>query len=275
MTNTTITNTDSIFIPTASYGQPSSDQWRDFTVIYGCVSVGNVPQLAIDLLVSTLTELLDCRLAGHLYSTALMPLVGPDAYRYGGQSLTTSAQVYVCVSRRLLIIQQRTPVYRELRKEFYDSLTKWLAACHVRHVLVLSSSFLEHLASALDSGDYYAIKCITNKSFKDTVGKNASAKWPTVERVDPFTLQPKPDGVMHLPGSGGLRDVLKWLDKQQIASTGLVIYCSEGDNRPHSFAFINAINQWLSLVDFQTFKSWITPFSWRQLFGDEPPVSIY
>jgi len=268
---------DSIFVPIG--GRPmsaGSDQWTGYTAIYGCVSVGNVPQLAIDLLVSTLLDANTCRPVGHLYSPALMPLSGPDAYRFGGQSLTTSAQVYESADRKLLIIQQRTPLYKELRKEFYEAFTKWLGAYRLKRVLILSSSFIEHLASALDSGDCYPMKYMTNATgAQHPVDPN----WQPVERVDAFTLQASADGVLHLPGSGSLQELLKWLDKRGVPGVGLVLYCSEGDNRPHSQALLNAVNRWLNIVDFKTtdpkMKSWIVPFSWRQLFGDEPPTHIY
>ena len=81
---------DTVFLPIGD--PPTVDHWSDFTVIYGCVSVGNVPQLTIDLIISTLIELNDCRLIGYIYSPSLMPMAGPDPYRFGGKSLATSCQ---------------------------------------------------------------------------------------------------------------------------------------------------------------------------------------
>ncbi|CAG2118153.1 unnamed protein product [Medioppia subpectinata] len=276
-TNTVTLDTDSVFVPIAS-GSSGDNEWSEHTVIYGCVSVGNVPQLAIDLLVSTLIESRECRLVGHLYSPALMPLSGPDPYRFGGQTLATSAQVFECKARKLLIIQQRTPLYKESRQQFFDSLAKWLSTAGVKRVVLLSSSFIEHLVEALDSGDCYPIKCLPNETHSRAADQTLATNWRAVARVDPFTLQPSPDGRIHLPGSGSLKELLKSMDKTGVSAIGLVLYCSEGDNRPHSYAFANAVNQWLSLIDFKTtagVKTWIVPFSWRHLFGEEPPKEIY
>src|ERR1700712_4018896 len=83
---------NSIFVPLSERKTDSGDQWTDFTVLYGCVSVGNVPQLTIDLIISTLIELNDCQLCGYIYSPSLMPMSGPDPYRFGGQLMATSCQ---------------------------------------------------------------------------------------------------------------------------------------------------------------------------------------
>ena len=87
-----MTDKNDIFVPLSNRKTGSGDQWTDSTVLYGCVSVGNVPQLTIDLIISTLIESEDCQLCGHIYSPSLMPLSGPDPYRFGGQSLATSCQ---------------------------------------------------------------------------------------------------------------------------------------------------------------------------------------
>lgn len=100
-----------------------------------------------------------------------------------------------------------------------------------------------------------------------------------VERVDAFTLQPSAEGVIHLPGSGSAKDLLKHMDKHQLPAISLVLYCSEGDNRPHAHAMSSTINRWLNLIDFESsglkVKSWVVPISWRLLFGDEPPENIF
>ena len=132
--------------------------------------------------------------------------------------------------------------------------------------------------SALDSGDSYPIKHLKNQSYAEE-DQYLSQNVKPVERVDAFTLQPSVDGVVHLPGSGWAKELLKHMDKHKIAGIGLVLYCSEGDNRPHSYALAATVNRWLNLVDFNSTdsktKTWVIPFSWRLLFGAEPPLTIF
>lgn len=257
----------------------STEDWNDYTLLIPCVSVGNVPQLTTDLLISTLIEANDCQLCGYIYSSALMPLSGPDPYRINGQIIATSSQLFECNERKLLIIQQRTPLFKELRKEFYESLSKWLSRHRLNRILILTSSFIEHLVSALTSGDCYPLKYLTNKTFKeDEQQLKEYLKCESVERVDEFSLESTPEGVIHIPGSGSAKSLLKQFDKYSIPAIALVLYCSEGDNRPHAFSFADRINEWLNLIDNKSSdkkKPWIVPFSWRLLFGDEAPKTIY
>ncbi len=166
-----------------------------------------------------------------------------------------------------------------MRKEFYDSLTKWLSSHQFKRVVILTSSFIQHLVPTLASGDCYPFRYLLNKTLnKDENQMKESLKLESVERVDKFTLEPSPQGIIHLPGSGFAKALLKRLDNYNIPGMALVLYCSEGDNRPHAFAFADRLNQWLNLIDSKTYdknKSWIVPFSWRLLFGEDAPKTLY
>jgi hypothetical protein len=77
-----------------------------------------------------------------------------------------------------------------------------------------------------------------------------------------------------LPGSSFAKALLKRLDNYKIPGMALVLYCSEGDSRPHAFAFTDRLNHWLNLIDSKIYdknKSWIVRFSWRLLFGEDAP----
>ena len=53
-----------------------------------CVSVGNVAQLAVDLLINTLS----LSRAGHLHHPSILPLAGSGAYSHTPHSLHTAAE---------------------------------------------------------------------------------------------------------------------------------------------------------------------------------------
>lgn len=79
-------------------------QWDGYTLLLPCVSVGNVPQLACDLLVSSLlkktstssasdqSDLKDLELVGYIRSSSVRPFAGPDPYSLHGPLLATSIQ---------------------------------------------------------------------------------------------------------------------------------------------------------------------------------------
>lgn len=72
--------------------------WDGFTLILPCVSVGNVPQLAVDLLVNTLLDKgngqvsNDLKLIGYILSQNVCPYAGPDPFSLKGNLLATSIQ---------------------------------------------------------------------------------------------------------------------------------------------------------------------------------------
>lgn len=117
-----------------------------------------------------------------------------------------------------------------------------------------------------------------------------------VQAVDAYTMKPDVKGKINLPGSGSAKAYLKLLSNlPQTQVLGLFLFCSEGDNRCHAFIFADIIGQILkhsnSSGDFELNKNvssgdsgdlqsvslfkWNIPFSWRNLFGDEPPAEIF
>lgn len=66
----------------------TDNQWDGYTLILPMVSVGNVPQLATDLLINTLLEPSssndlsenDLEFAGYIYCKFVYQYAGPDAY---------------------------------------------------------------------------------------------------------------------------------------------------------------------------------------------------
>lgn len=63
--------------------------WSDHTFLLACVSVGNIGQLATDLLISTLPG---TKKAGYLISTLVQPIVGHDAYVQNSSELSLSCE---------------------------------------------------------------------------------------------------------------------------------------------------------------------------------------
>lgn len=80
---------DQFFVP-----KSNSIDLSSHTLILPCVSVGNVPQLTCDLLISTLINIdeQNIKLIGHINSDGLMPVAGPDPYKFCGDMLATSCQ---------------------------------------------------------------------------------------------------------------------------------------------------------------------------------------
>uniref|UniRef100_A0A2K6G301 Proteasome assembly chaperone 2 n=1 Tax=Propithecus coquereli TaxID=379532 RepID=A0A2K6G301_PROCO len=78
-----------------------------FTLLMPAVSVGNVGQLAIDLIISTL----NMSKIGYFYTDCLVPMVGNNPYataEANSTELSINTEVYSLPSRKLVALQLRS-----------------------------------------------------------------------------------------------------------------------------------------------------------------------
>ncbi|KAH7637462.1 Proteasome assembly chaperone 2 [Dermatophagoides farinae] len=282
----------SFFVPYDRNCHPEKNEWDGYKLILPCISVGNVPQLSIDLLINRfLTDSgNDLELIGYLQSKYVRPFAGPDPFRLEGNLLSTSMQVFVSKRKKLVLIQQRSPIYKEYRDDFYREMFAWLSRHRFALVIVLSSTFDQFLAPeyVVDQRGI-PIMYLSNEHLKDVTKCFLSEKLAIkpVMKMDPDSMRPSENGKIHLPGSGSARSFLRHSMQQPMLC--LVMYCSEGDNRHHSFYFADRIADILNsdndcIVEksdeelaglYRNPYRWIEPFSWRMMFGDEPPPEMY
>ncbi|CAI8019367.1 Proteasome assembly chaperone 2 [Geodia barretti] len=129
-------------------------------LILPCISVGNVGQLAVDLLINTL------RLprAGHLHHPSLLPLAGSGAYSHTSGLLHTAAEVYHSSELKITVVQMRTPVAKVnvffircvsaccrlqgRSREFCDAFLQWVQSSSFSDTVLLTSS---HAHERIDS----------------------------------------------------------------------------------------------------------------------------
>ena len=67
-----------------------NEDWSDYTFVFACVSVGNIGQLAVDLLISTFVT--NTKKAGYLFSDLIEPMAGPDPYVQDSQEISISCE---------------------------------------------------------------------------------------------------------------------------------------------------------------------------------------
>jgi proteasome assembly chaperone 2 len=145
----------------------SKNNWSNYTFIFPCVSVGNIGQLATDLLISTIPNL---RKAGYLINNRLVqPIIGYDPYNQDSNELCLSVEcnsksffiisnylvlflliVYESIELSLVIMQQRAPLYKGKRNEFVKLLVEFIKSENFKEVICLTSSYAyERLDSQL------------------------------------------------------------------------------------------------------------------------------
>ncbi|KAK4340294.1 hypothetical protein RND71_041756 [Anisodus tanguticus] len=106
------------------------------TFVLPALSVGNVGQLAVDLLVASLRA----ERIGYLDDPNVVPCIGNDAYWSSPSGeLALPLEVYESSRNALALVQQRSPVVKGMMVEFARNLANFVAANGKKHVIVLSS----------------------------------------------------------------------------------------------------------------------------------------
>lgn len=92
-----------------------------YTLVLPSVSVGNVGQLSVDLLISNL----NLQKIGQIFSPAFVPIVGADAYDERSNELVTAIDIYAGIEKRIAVVQIRSPYVGGLA-EFFRELARFV-----------------------------------------------------------------------------------------------------------------------------------------------------
>ncbi|XP_076347941.1 proteasome assembly chaperone 2-like [Tachypleus tridentatus] len=174
-------------------------------MIQPAVAVGNVGQLTVDLLLSTL----EVELVGRLHSTAFLPLVGPDPFYAEPKGIVTSCQVYHCLAHKLVIITTKSTYSNEPKKRIQDLSHP----VDTGTLFQTSDPSLQLFCTFSTDKDLLQIplKFLCTPDLTDSVGSylHRSLGWRSLERRDPFTYSEDSAGVLHMPGSGITRSLFE------------------------------------------------------------------
>ncbi|KAI3962860.1 hypothetical protein MKW92_041310 [Papaver armeniacum] len=266
------------------------------TLILPALSIGNVGQLSIDLLISSLKA----EKIGYLDEPSVLPCVGNDAYGVGPEGvLALPLEAYNSCSDSLSLIQQRSPVVQGMMTEFAKNLANFAVASGKKHVVVLSS---------LDSGRRQKIDLSSNMqiyylSSTNIDGTDSDCEqlgWKRLQEYDPAQrrwkyLSALADGLSMQEESSSFEeeDVLdedyypslpfaalfSCCKAKGLKVTCVFSYCSEGDNIPDSFLLAEASCKLLGKNPYKSNgngeNGWVIPYSWRTMYGPPPDMSLF
>jgi len=240
----------------------SVSNFKDYSLVLPSVGVGNVGQLAIDLLISTL----ETKKIGIVHHPAILPLVGSDPYNPSATEPITSADLHICVQHKLLIIQIRSPLVKEEKDDFLQSLLAWIKEIEVKDFIVLAS------CNAFERWDHSQM---TGPQLRYLTVNCAEEDVEKLKSIGPGELEERSDelGNKHrfFSGSGFIKDLI---GLSNIPLISLFIFCDEGDNSVDAQTLLNYFNAWKKLLPTQK-VCWKVPFSWKNMFGAPAPLSIY
>lgn len=223
-----------------------------FTCIIPSLGVGNVSQLSVDLIISTL-KMKQVAVGFH---DALIPMYGPSAFQHEPKSFTHAMNAYLDAEKKLLVFQIRSPLVGQYTKDFLNKLTEFLKKSQVSRVVILGScfSFEKH---DMESSPF---EYISNEKFD----KSADSKIELVknEREEPIF------------GDGWGQRLLKTCTASEIPAVMFYKYSHDGDNTLDAAMLAIEVNKYVSLFESKE-PTLIRPDSWKLLFGNEPIASLY
>lgn len=266
------------------------------TLVLPALSIGNVGQLTVDLLISSTRA----ERIGYLDDPYVLPCVGNDAYGpIPRGEVALPLEAYDSSLNKLTLVQQRSPVLKGMMVEFAKNLADFAADSGKKHVIVLSSlDFGQWQRIDMSSGSqiYY----ISSANMDGTDDDCEKLGWKKLHEYNPAQRRWKylstlaagnamqEDG---LPFEDELEDEEDYYPSLPFAAlfscfkakglkvTCLLCYCSEGDNIPDAFNLADAACKLLELSP-QNFHgdqggNWAIPFSWKTVYGPPPDMSLF
>ncbi|XP_033209939.1 proteasome assembly chaperone 2 [Belonocnema kinseyi] len=238
-------------------------------LILPSVAVGNVGQLTVDLLISSL----QLRRIGHFSNSSFIPVVGTDPYDENSKEICTAADLYHSPHHKIVVLQIRSAVIKRL-SQLFTELRNFIKYHQMTKVIILTSSYSHEIRDVqLQS---VPLRYIASKHLPpEEKSQFQSLSW--------IQLEPKmvdyidSEGILQIPGGGFAKCLLETLEKDEIPCVVLLRFCSEGDNIPDGLDLLKYLNQWMSLIP-QGADSHLAikyPSSWKFLFGNSPPSEIY
>ncbi|VVT58010.1 uncharacterized protein SAPINGB_P005992 [Magnusiomyces paraingens] len=309
-----MTATEQIFYP--ALGKSLEDVQKTLNgsiLVVPTVSVANVPQLAIDLLIHSL----GLTLVGRLSDKYLYPFAGPrDAPSLPtpttpiSSGISTAIEVYNSPKLNLTVIQLRAPPLPNCRRAFVRStLAPFVSQFKFSETIVAGSSNaalseavppprfkLFHKKSG-PSADLAGVDSLSSRLAGLSIGKDLAGEMASEAPLSP----------VELPESGFTLDALVEIAalqgpsiSGQSTSTGkptlakvcaAVIYVYEGDNFYDAHEFADRLAAVCGL-DVSAVKSalpqppkkrhatgeeppkWVEPLSWQGVYGKEIPIGL-
>ncbi|KAJ9135574.1 hypothetical protein P3X46_032743 [Hevea brasiliensis] len=265
------------------------------TLLLPALSIGNVGQLAVDLLVSSTKA----ERIGYLDDPYILPCVGNDAYGpIPCGDLALPLEAYDSPASALTLIQQRSPVVQGMMIEFAKNLADFAVTSGKKHIVVLSGlDFGRWQRIDMSSGLQTYYLSSTNNDGTDEYCEQLG--WKRLQEYNPAQRSWKYLSALaegnaleenRLPFEDELGEedyypslpfaaLISCFKAKGLKVTCLLCYCSEGDNMPDAFHVAEAACKLLGLSpdNFHGDEGgkWLIPFSWKTVYGPPPDMSMF
>ncbi|KAJ2635752.1 hypothetical protein GGF40_003411 [Coemansia sp. RSA 1286] len=258
-----------MFVPTAdsSNSKPST---QGSTLVVPAVSIGNVPQLAVDLLINTL----QLPRIGVIDSPLLTPISGSAGYDHlDSETRSLPLEVYQSKDAKWTILQQRSPPLPKHHRKFASELLEYIKSGGFSRVVVLASSDAALRTDALIDGSQ--IRTLS----ANCLDEELAARLKTLSLGELSAESRNTDGLKltlkRLHSAGVTRPLVELCDQAGIPTFAMVSFVNEGDNIPDAIDLANAANAVLGVAAGSEVLQWRPPHSWQWLMPSAVPDELF
>ncbi|RLV93018.1 Proteasome assembly chaperone 2 [Spathaspora sp. JA1] len=227
------------------------------TLVIPSISIGNIPQLTIDLLIHTFPFVK----IGYLDDLYVYPFASPVDYSKGPiKGISRAIEVYYCQDAQLCLIQQRSPILASFTDSFVkETILPFINQFKFGKVVVLDSSdagLVEHVHAG--GIEVYTTEELLSKSLE--LLKLSHEKLQEEQEQGQSNYVKSLLRLFNLPRNVGEHGVVGDV-------CVLVSFVYEGDNFYDAEKLASKLSQVLKLKQVD---HWVRPVSWFGVYGDKP-----
>lgn len=259
---------------------------RGDLLVLPAVSLGNVGQMAIDLIMNTAnhetwaklesTEKVETAAGdavekiGVLRSANVLPMAGTDPLDVAKDAksgkLCSNLEVYRLESAKITFLQIRAPIVEGAALNFAHEIVRFSKDCGFSGLLVLAGS---------DSSANFEQEVMLHQFRFVATGAVAEEDTEVLQRIGMPQLQMQP-GMVRLPvyKAGLLSPLFQACQDAEVPMRGLIIFCKEGFNVPEACMMGGALQAVTNLFQIPP-KAWRPPACWQYLDGGAPDISLF
>ncbi len=231
------------------------------------VSVGNVGQLAVDVLLASLDP--PPRLISQVVHPSLIPVVGGDPLKENSTAVITALQLYLQADQQLAIMQIRSGILPGKGQQFIQDLICWSKEKKLKEIILVGSSHAHERTDSQLSG--------TPLRYLTTWERAVPADFLLLEKRERFPgLSTGEEGdTVFIPGGGIARRLYECCLEEGVALTLLIKFAAEGDNSVDGLVLAGALNALISFLADRGRQQLRAPPSWQHVFGPPPPRDLF
>jgi len=222
------------------------------TLILPSVSIGNVGQLAVDVLLSSVAK---PEFVSSIYHPSIIPVVGTDPLNLKSDQLMTACQLYKTENEAIL--QLRSGLLGGQRDLFLNDLINWIVAKKFAKVVILTSTTSDERLDNQIRGSQF--RFISNKFENE------------LKALDFIELEKRQSEDLFMPGSGFTKALYQKCLNEDIPVAIFMSFASEGNNAEDGISLAKYLNNWVNIIP----GNYKVPPSWASFYGGPPPTSIY